>query len=302
MLVEAGDVTDEPTLRRIGELMNSGGFHPAGVIHAAMVLDDAPLPEMTPERFERVMRPKVGGLLAIEKALPCSDLDFLVLYSSISSLIGNRGQANYVAANGILDAMAQTLRKKGVPAISINWGALAETGVIARSTNLEGILTSAGVEGLTNQEALRFLRRALKADLPHVAAFSVDWNRWKESHPALTTDTRFRKHTEQSSRGEEDPVLLELRESIAGKTPEERTSIVEQRLAEGLSTILKIPVDRIDSDSKLSNMGVDSLLLLELSLELKNRTGVMIPAMEFLKGPNIRNLCSVILSRVDSSE
>ncbi|MBC2601357.1 type I polyketide synthase [Puniceicoccus vermicola] len=302
VLVEAGDVTDEPTLRRIGELMNSEGLHPAGVIHAAMVLDDAPLPEMTPERFERVMRPKVGGLLAIEKALPCSELDFLVLYSSISSLIGNRGQANYVAANGILDAMAQRLRKKGAPAISINWGALAETGVIARSANLEGILTSAGVEGLTNQEALRFLRRALKADLPHVAAFSVDWNRWKESHPALTTDTRFRKHTEQSSRGEEDPILLELRESIAGKTPEERTSIVERRLAEGLSTILKIPVDRIDSDSKLSNMGVDSLLLLELSLELKKRTGVMIPAMEFLKGPNIRDLCSVILSRVDSSE
>ncbi|MGE9290733.1 MAG: beta-ketoacyl reductase, partial [Puniceicoccales bacterium] len=300
--VESGDVTSEEVLRTIRTLMESDGFHPAGIIHAAMVLDDAPLSEMSAERFDRVLRPKVAGLMAIEEHLPCAELDFLILYSSISALIGNRGQANYVAANALLDAMAHTLRGKGIPATSINWGALAETGVIARSENLEGILTSAGVEGLTNQDALRFLLRSLKADLPHTAAFTVDWSRWKDSHPALDTDLRFQKHTEESSRGEEDPVLVALRETLANQSNEEKTAAVEQRLAEGLSAILKIPTDQIDSDSKLSNMGVDSLLLLELSLELKGRTGVTIPAMEFLKGPSLRDLATIILKRVDSED
>ncbi|MFP4493289.1 MAG: SDR family NAD(P)-dependent oxidoreductase [Puniceicoccaceae bacterium] len=297
VVVETGDVTDPAALGRVAVRLSGDGFRPAGIVHGAMVLDDAALPEMTPERFEKVMRPKVAGLLAMVDHLPCAELDFLVCYSSVSALIGNRAQANYVAANALLDAMVHDLRLRGVPALSINWGALAETGVVARSGDLGGILESAGVRGLSNREALGFLARALAADIPHAAAFAVDWDRWKESHPALAGDSRFREHVEGSGGGEEDPVLAGLRAELEPLSADERAARVERRLAEGLSTVLKIPGDRIQSDSKLSEMGVDSLLLLELSLELKGRTGVSIPAMEFLKGPSLRDLSALVIAR-----
>tara|TARA_R100000027_G_scaffold7932_4_gene6004 strand:- start:27724 stop:33774 length:6051 start_codon:yes stop_codon:yes gene_type:complete len=297
IVVEQGDVTDPLSLQPTAAKMSSDGFTPAGVIHGAMVLDDSPLLDMESAKFSRVFEPKVKGLLNLLEELPSAELDFFLCYSSISSLIGNRAQSNYVAANAILDATCHDLRSKGVPALSINWGALSESGVVARSSELGGILESAGITGLSNQEALTVLEKSLAADLPQVAAFSLDWEKWQDSHPALNGDPRFAEHVERASGGEEDPVLTELRQVLESHPPEEQIILVEERLASGLSAVLKIPPDQIKPESKLSEMGVDSLLLLELSLELKARTGVSISAMEFLKGPSLRDLGGIVLTR-----
>src|SRR5262249_8201243 len=103
-----------------------------GVIHAAMVLDDATLPRLTPERFEAVLAPKaVGGWNLLRLTLD-DPLDHFVFFSSAAAVIGNRGQGNYVAANLFLDALARHRRALGLPGLSVNWTAVADVGYVAQ--------------------------------------------------------------------------------------------------------------------------------------------------------------------------
>src|SRR6266571_316995 len=96
-----------------------------GIIHAAGVLDDGVLLEQTPERFERVLAPKVRGSWNLHLLTQEMPLDFFVLFSSAASLLGSPGQGNYAAANAFLDALAHHRRMEGRPGVSINWAGWA---------------------------------------------------------------------------------------------------------------------------------------------------------------------------------
>ena len=278
--------------------MLSDGFRSAGVIHGAMVLDDAMLSEMDADRFQKVFEPKVKGALELVSVFEQDDLDFMVFYSSVSALIGNRGQANYVAANAYLDGLALALRHDGVSALSINWGALAETGVVARSENLGKILEASGVRGLDNKTALEALESALSASEPRIAAMDVDWVQWKASNERLAMDPRFREHVDRPDGKQDNEALRLLREEIQDLKPEEQAKRLEDRISSVLSTVLKVQADQIRKESRLNEMGVDSLMLMELGLGLKEATGITFTAMEFLKGPTVRELALSLHKRI----
>jgi len=265
-----------------------------GILHSAMILDDALMSDLTPERFRKVFRPKVEGALHLaELAEGSPELDFLVFYSSISALVGNRGQTNYVAANSTLDGLAQLLRARGQPAVSINWGALAESGVVARDERLASALASAGIAGLSNREAFSALEKAIRGASAQLGAFHVEWPRWREAHPNLQGDPRFRELAGSDDSAGGSGVAAEIRRSLAEASREQRLRTLEDHLQEVLASTLKMAKDNIPVNRKLNEMGVDSLMVLELSLGIKERVGVSFSAMEFLKGPNVQQLAAL---------
>src|SRR5438105_10112462 len=99
-----------------------------------MVLDDAPIQELTRDRFERVLAPKVAGAWNLHEQTRNDPIDYFVLYSSVSAVVGNPGQANYVAANTYLDLLAHHRRSQGLPALAVDWGVVRDVGVVAART------------------------------------------------------------------------------------------------------------------------------------------------------------------------
>jgi len=286
------DVTNAGQVRDL--LAAAGSFPLRGIIHGAMVLDDAMMADLTPERFRRVFLTKVAGALNFAEALTGREgIDFLVFYSSISAVVGNPGQTNYVAANSTLDALAYDLRARGIPAVSINWGALAESGVVARDERLETVLSSAGITGLTNQQALDALEKAIRFSKPQIGAFLVDWKRWNESNPKLSDDPRFRDLRIRSQDGDANDAAAQTRRALADLSREQRLRALEGLLQEVLAMTLKMSKDTISVNRKLNEMGVDSLMVLELGLGIKESIGVNFSAMEFLKGPNLQQLAAL---------
>ena len=130
--VFAGDVADAELVETVVADIRATMGPLRGVIHAAGVLDDGTLRNLDWPRFEAVLRPKVAGAWNLHRATLADPLDVFVLYSSAAALLGASGQANYVAANAFLDALAHHRRAIGRPALSINWGAWDEAGMAAR--------------------------------------------------------------------------------------------------------------------------------------------------------------------------
>jgi acyl transferase domain-containing protein/NAD(P)-dependent dehydrogenase (short-subunit alcohol dehydrogenase family) len=292
------DVSDASQVRELIGKCHNASSPLRGVIHGAMVLDDAMMSDLSEESFRRVFQPKVAGALHLADALGTEEnLDFLIFYSSISALIGNRGQTSYIAANAMLDGAAHALRARGIPAISINWGALSETGVVARDEHLGRMLTAGGITGLDNRTAMAALEQVIRLSRPQIGAFIVDWAKWAEGNSPLADDPRFRDLVARAAGGGDD-VGSRFRAELADASREQRLRAIEEHLQDVLAATLKMAKDTVPLDRKLNEMGVDSLLVLELSLGINERIGVNFSAMEFLKGPNLQQLAAMAESRL----
>ena len=143
-----------------------------GVIHAAGALADGALLQQSWDRFERVMAAKVGGTWILHELTARLPLDFLVLFSSIASVLGAAGQANHAAANAFEDALARDRRLHGLPAVSINWGAWSEVGS-ATGDELSRRRAAMGIGSFSTAQGLALFERILNAKYPQVAAVQM---------------------------------------------------------------------------------------------------------------------------------
>ncbi|MGC8509147.1 MAG: type I polyketide synthase, partial [Thiomonas sp.] len=160
--VLACDVSDPAALEQALEPALAESPPLRGVIHAAMVLDDALLPNLDAARFARVLSAKLGGALNLHAVTREAPLDFFVLYSSATVMLGNPGQANYVAANAALEAFARWRRAQGLPALAVAWGPIGDVGVLTANAVARGALESRlGEAPLASAQALAALERLL---------------------------------------------------------------------------------------------------------------------------------------------
>ncbi len=109
-----------------------------------MVIDDAPLVSLTPERMRAVVTPKAQGAWLLHEATREMKLDCFVMFSSVSSIFGNPGQGNYSAANAFLDSLAHHRQALGLPALTVNWGVLGGEGYVARNERVADFLARQG--------------------------------------------------------------------------------------------------------------------------------------------------------------
>ncbi|KAI1075939.1 lovastatin nonaketide synthase [Whalleya microplaca] len=139
-----------------------------GVVHAAMVLNDTMLQNMTLDKWHGTLSPKVSGAMALHEALKGhdQDLDFFVMTSSISATVPQPGQSNYAAANAFLDSLAWSRNLEGKPAVSLSLPMILGVGVVAESDNLESLLTRRGLYGDNEREMLRGFAAAMSQPKP----------------------------------------------------------------------------------------------------------------------------------------
>jgi len=230
----------------------------SGIIHLAMVLDDARIPNMDSEKFSRVYDPKVLGAQNLIKAFKPQDLDFFILFSSISSIIGNLEQSNYASANAYLDAYAIHLSKKGYNSHVVNLGAVDDVGVIATNFQLRKMMQLREVASkdskFTIHHVFHLLTFVLKTKVvQHIPYFEL-----------LGLCKTF-------------PMLSE------------KASHLIIRKSEVVVKMLQIEAKDMNENEKLTTYGVDSLLAVEIS-SLLSKYGVQISQMDILGGATIASI------------
>jgi acyl transferase domain-containing protein/NAD(P)-dependent dehydrogenase (short-subunit alcohol dehydrogenase family)/acyl carrier protein len=270
-----------------------------GIMHAAGVVRDGRIGEMTRDQLAAVMRPKVLGawnfhVASVRHRLP---LDHFVLFSSVASLVGNGGQANYVAANAVLDSLAAHRAAAGLAATSVNWGALAEVGM-ATNDDLRRQFQLMGINPSSADDALAGLHAMLRFQPVQMGVMDVDWVQWGKFEPTGGKSPRFAHLTGKREGGASQSVADSLRQLPA----EERFAIVEMMLAEQVAQTLRIPVGRVDPKRPLTDMGIDSLMTVELQLAINMTFGIELSALELTRGFSISQLTSPIIERMGVSQ
>jgi 1-acyl-sn-glycerol-3-phosphate acyltransferase len=294
------DISRAEEVRRVMVLIRGTMPPLRGVVHAAMALDDAPLAEMTPERLERVLAPKLAGAWNLHLETLADDLDMFVCYSSLSAILGNPRQSNYSAANAFLDALAHHRRALGRPALTINWGVVRDAGYVAEHAEIRQYLEGQGYASFSAAAALGAFALLLRQDMPQAVVARIDWQRLAAAAPSVAASASFR-HFVLAERSA--PAGQRQAGSIRSKLDQigdaaERTAMVEQYLRDELGKILGMPPQRIDPESRLTEIGLDSLIAVELTTLLSAELGAEIPTIKLIQGVSVRTLAGLVLAVV----
>ncbi|MEL7333428.1 MAG: SDR family NAD(P)-dependent oxidoreductase, partial [Cyanobacteria bacterium J06560_2] len=301
-----GDISNQQDVHSIFQQLKTEDFPPLkGIIHAAGVLQDGLLSQLTWAEFEKVMAPKVQGtwhLHHLTKSLP---LDFFVCFSSIASLLGSPGQSNYSAANAFADALMQYRRAHNLPGLSINWGPWANVGMAAQQdTSIQDRLQARGVNPLTPEQALEILEQLLT---PHsqpsaqVGAFSIDWPKFTAQLPpgvSLPVLEQF-KLAADDTQGDRLKGLEQLKQI---PTAQRREHLMHHIQAEIADVLGYDSPEEIALDQPLGDLGVDSLMAVELANQLEYNLGPTIPASFLFEHPTLEGLVEYLIEQMPEIE
>lgn len=273
-----------------------------GVIHAAMVLEDALLLNLDRDLLERVLAPKVRGAWHLHALTADRPLDLFVLFSSLSSVFGHAGQGNYAAANAFLDALAWHRRAQGRPALTVNWGYLGEVGYLARRSELGERLERQGVLSFTVQQALALLEKAIQREHVQVSVLRLEWSRWRGLGVTSRVSPRF-AHLCRRDDAEASPAgALPGIDAILTAAPSERPGLVRALLRNKVALILGTRPDRLDDTRPLIQLGIDSLMAVELRNWIEGELRVNLPIAELLRSPSVAGLATVLAERFGMAE
>ncbi|MFD4352142.1 SDR family NAD(P)-dependent oxidoreductase [Nocardia sp. NPDC058518] len=269
-----------------------------GVYHAAMVIADGPLATMTEEEFLRAVRPKVDGAWHLHTHTRALDLDAFVMFSSMSWNVGTPGQANYAAANGFLDALAVHRHQLGLPALTVNWGAIGEVGFVAR--NKLDTLSWLGWTSISPDHALDFIGRCLVHGVERASVFGVNWAKMNQVMPIVRSSPRLAHLAVHDTAGSAAAFGTEgLRAELFELTDEDRLPRLTTALAQQISRIFDMPVERLARDVGLTDLGMDSLMAGQIRNMLAKHLEIDFPTMGLMRGPTITELAGEVLAQVN---
>jgi NAD(P)-dependent dehydrogenase (short-subunit alcohol dehydrogenase family)/acyl carrier protein len=283
--VERADVTLEDSLRGVFDRMEREMPPLGGVIHAAMVLEDGNLASMPPDRFRAALAPKIEGAWNLHRLTCGRPLDFFVMYSSIASLVGVHGQSNYAAGNAFLEGLAEYRRGRGLPALAVEWGLIGGTGYAARNQQAVSVLANRfGVGSTPYGRALGFLGRLMGSETVNAAVFEVRWDVYTAEQSRFGLPFRFHKFALDRNTGAPVQDGRQLKELLGSTPPDEVLATLQGMALEEVSKVLRIQPSRIDCGRPLADLGLDSLMAVELQSSLETRFGVTLSSMRILDG------------------
>jgi len=304
----ACNITDEAAVKKALSDIRSAGHPLKGVFHTAMVLNDVLIANMDHDGLNSVLAPKVRGAELLDRLTRDDPLDHFVLYSSATTLVGNPGQANYVAANGYLEGLARKRRSEGLPALAVAWGAISDAGYLARNEDVNEMLSrKLGRHALTAKEALDGLMALMAqtqesdAGLAALGYARIDWQAARKDLALVGTPlvTLLGLGDEDDAGGDG---MIDLAAMLEGMDQVTAAQTVAKLLAAEIGKILRIAPEEIDPHKPLSDIGMDSLMALELRMSAERQLGIDIPLMSLANGATLIDLSGRVANRVLGEE
>ncbi|NEQ66581.1 MAG: SDR family NAD(P)-dependent oxidoreductase, partial [Symploca sp. SIO2D2] len=286
--VLSGDISEEEAAVKIINQIQDSLPPLKGVIHAAGVLDDGLLQNLSWQQFTTVLAPKIAGTWHLHQLTKDLPLDFFACFSSMASLIGSPGQGNYAAANAFMDALAHYRQGKGLPGLSINWGSWATAGMAARVGDEHlSRWHNLGLQPIGFNQGIQALEELLQLAVTQVGVMPINWSRWFEVQTG-TTMPMLKDLAPSQSKLSQEGWFIEHLEAVS---PEQRRQLLLKEVRLQVAQVLGMSApEQIDSQVGLFDIGIDSLMLTELRNRLQSSLGCRLSATALFNYANIDDL------------
>jgi 8-amino-7-oxononanoate synthase len=288
--LETIDLTD---LSQLQTIITNLSLPLKGVIHAAGILDDGLLKNLSWQRFQSVLQPKVNGAWALHLATQNLQLDWFVCFSSVVSVLGSAGQANYSAANGFMDSLMHYRRNSGLPGTSINWSIWADDGMAQQlNDKLQERLSQQGLTAIAPDNGLEILEKLLLEDKTQSIVFPVNWSDFLSYLPSANNNPFFQQFYSNNISPTQTSSFLQ---QLANTPKSDRYSIIQQHIQEKAAKVLGFnhPED-VDLQETFADLGMDSLMAVEFENSLKSSFGNQISLSLTFDYPTIELLSEYI--------
>ncbi|ACL56934.1 type I polyketide synthase [Methylobacterium nodulans] len=301
--VASCDTTDREAVARLLDEVEAEGPPLAGIIHGAMVLQDGLIANLDPAALEAVLAPKVTGASHLDALTRSRDLDYFVLFSSATTFIGNPGQGAYVAANGFMEGLARQRRRLGLPALAVAWGAIGDVGVLARNRAvMETLSERVGVTPVEARKSLDLMAEALGLQGPApddavVAIAAMHWGKARERLATLKAPSYAALGSEQQAEAG-GVTAISIPSLLRSLDIDEVRKVVADAIVEDVARILRLPKDDLSRVRQLSEIGLDSLMGVELGASLQERFGLEAPPAGVSSGQTIVELADTLIQSV----
>lgn len=302
----AGDVADVDTLSRHLERFGDDLPPLGGVVHCAASFSTAAIGALADADIDAMLRPKLDGTLLLESLTRAHPNAWTVLFSSTTSLLGAAGYAHYAAANAFLDATARAARRDGREVTSIDWG----TWDVMRLVTAEGQRSyrEAGLQPIDSAEACNAMSSALAARMPNAIVARVDWSTLKPLHEARRRRPFLSRVGNEPSTSSEGPPastsdagpLLAARVAALPALAR-RDAIVDFVAREAAAVLGAAPGESLSPETGLFEMGMDSLMSVELRKRLQRGSGLSLPSTLTFNYPNIGALATFLDAQLATS-
>jgi len=291
VIAPACDVADAAAVRDTLSRIEAHMPPLRGIVHAAMVIEDGLLRDLQPAQLHRVLAPKIRGAWELHEATRDVALDFFMLYSSATTLFGNPGQAAYVAANMALEALATERRGLGLPATCIGWGPIGDAGYLARNERvLEALMGRMGGTALQSDDALHALEALHGSSAATLGLIDLDWSTLGRFLPAAQAPKFSELARTVIGERAHDESAQDLRRRLEGLIGEALVNALTEIVRAEVAEILRIVPERIELGTSLLDMGMDSLMAVELATSLEARLDIQLSALALSGGPTIESV------------
>lgn len=302
VLVEACDVTDGAAVAALIARVGEGMPPLSGVLHAAASFDDRLIANLDADGLQAVLAPKLLGAWNLHQATLALPITHFVLYSSVTTAIGNPGQGNYVAANAGLEGLAALRCSMGLPVHCIAWGPIGDAGYLTRNEAVKDSLAQRlGRQPLGADEALAGLADILAGPSGLHTLANFDWSALSRLLPS-SGSSRFALLNQSLGEAVQASDIQDIRALIAGRSPGEITELVRGLVVQEVAQILSVGAERIEPHRSLHDLGMDSLMAVELALGLEQRFGIQLPVMMLNDAPTVDKVSARIIEKLTGGE
>jgi acyl transferase domain-containing protein/NADPH:quinone reductase-like Zn-dependent oxidoreductase/acyl carrier protein/short-subunit dehydrogenase len=275
-----------------------------GVVHAAMVLDDRLVANLDGDSLRSVILPKARAADILDRLTRDDPIDTFLMFSSATTFVGNPGQASYVAANGYLEGLARRRRLSGRPALAVAFGAIADTGYLSRNDAVNETLSKRiGRTAMTAAQALAHVRSYMEidpgtVDAAVVAIADIDMHAASQLTSVagpLFEVVRRSTHSQPTALEGEG---LDLAALVAGKSREDGEIEILRLVTAEIASILRVPPGELTATKVVRDVGLDSLMAMELATTFRQKTGFDIPLASATQGATIGDVAQRLYAKV----
>lgn len=269
-----------------------------GVIHAAGVLRDKMIVDQEWEDFEKVLAPKVIGTVNVYNTLNKEDLDFFIMLSSMTSIIGNMGQSNYASANYFMNKIAKQMQKDGIIAYAMCWGPWQFGGMASQNKSIDENMSAMGIKAFSIETGENIIEQYFEKPYEETVILDINWERMNSNLPRGWQRKFLSEIISEypQNKVQKSNVNNSILEKLKGMDSDEKKEFLLNKFQQKCGKIMGFTNGKLPaSDIGLREQGADSLMIFSMRNELNKLLDINLDVAAFFNYPTLIELTNYLI-------